>query len=123
MRFFVKMFGGKNSRFVVIKNKEEVTGGFFITTLPLARYKPYNWFKQGVQKTIKTLMKDGYKYFCCFIIKGEFRNKGIGTLVFDEYIKKNHEKIWFTSSVKARTFYARNGAKIFYKSKYDIYIL
>ena len=119
----VKIFGGKNSRLVILKSGKEIIGGFLITTFPLPKYKPYNWFRSGTQNAIKILIQRGYKYFCCFIIKKDFRNKGIGKMVFDEYLKKNHEKLWFTSSVKARSFYTRNGAKVFYKSKYDIYTL
>ncbi|MES2023574.1 MAG: hypothetical protein V4439_02725 [Patescibacteria group bacterium] len=116
---FIKIFGGKDSRLVVIKNNKKVIGGFFITTLPLNRYKISNWFRKDFQNLISSLIKKEYKYFCCFIIKESFRNKGLGTMVFDTYLKKRNEKLWFISSPKARTFYIRNGATLV---KYEIYI-
>jgi hypothetical protein len=119
----IKMFSKKSNRFIVVKNNKEIIGGFFITKFPYARYKPYNWFRFDVQNTINLLVQEGYNYFSCFIIRESFRNKGVGKIVFDEYLKKNQEKIWFTSSIEAKSFYARNGARILYKSKYDIYIL
>ncbi len=113
---------GKDSRVVVIRNDKSIIGGFFITDFPFARYKTYNWFKKDVQRKIDEIVRDDYKYFGCFVVKREFRNKGIGTFVFESYLKKNHKKIWFTSSPKAVSFYLRNGANLFYKSKYNIYV-
>ena len=118
----VKILGGKNSKLVIIKNNKEIIGGFLMTDFPLVKYKPYNWFKKEAQLKIKELIKNGYQYFCCFLVKGAFRGKGIGTFVFEQYLKKNNKKIYFTSSSRAESFYIRNGAKVFYKSKYNIYV-
>lgn len=117
----VKLFGGKTSKIFVIKNGDSVIGGFGITNFQLPKYKSYNWFRKDVQQKIDELANDGYQYFCCFVVEKEWRSKGVGTFVFDTYLNKEKKKIWFTSSKKAVPFYLRNGATIFYKTKYDMY--
>ena len=67
--FVVRIFGGKNSTLIIIKNKKKIIGGFFITNFPLAKYKLYNWFNIKIRMKIKELVKKEYQYFCCFVIK------------------------------------------------------
>jgi ribosomal protein S18 acetylase RimI-like enzyme len=124
--FIIKLLRGKNNGLRVIKINEEVVGGLFITDIPLEKYKLYNISNKEVKQKIHQLMEERYFYFCCFIVKKQYRNKGLGTFVFTDYMKAEHKKIWFTSLVLATRFYERNGAKIFYVSpnstyKYDIY--
>ena len=117
----VKVFGGKRFCFITIKSNSELIGGFFVTPLPLAKYKMYNWLNKGVQFKFNELVRSGYQYFCCFVVKKSFRNKGIGSIAFESYIKQNQLKIWFTSSPGAVSFYLRQGARLCYQSSYDIY--
>ncbi len=118
----ITVLGGKHTQFVVIKNNDQVIGGFFITDIPLAKYKSYNLGNKEAQLKINELVRDGYKYFCSFIVKKQFRNKGVGSMVFETYLQKRDGlKIWFTSSKKAVPFYFRHGARVFYRSKRTIY--
>ena len=120
--FLVRIFSGKDSQMVVIKENDQIIGGFCLTNFLLPKYKFYNWFKKDIQLKFDELAKNNYQYFCCFVIKKSFRNKGIGAVAFETYIKQNHLKIWFTSSPGAVRFYLRQGARVYYPSKYDIYV-
>lgn len=119
----IKFFKGKSSDIVVIKNDKKIIGGFCLTDFPVVKYSPYNLFNKKVRRKIDELVKNGYQHFCFFVVKKQFRNMGVGTFAFDSYLKKNHKRIWFVSYPKAENFYLRNGAKLFYKSRYNIYVL
>jgi len=115
----LKVWGGKNSKVMVIKQNDGVIGGFCLTTISLAKYKPYYWFKKEAQLKINELISKKYQYLGCFVISKRLRNRGVGTFVFRNFFAD--KKIWFTSSKRAVPFYLRNGAIIFYKSKYSIF--
>lgn len=118
----VIIFGGKSTKMIIIKENSKIIGGFFLSNFSLLSFKRYNWFDKVVKLKIKELQRNGYQYFCCFIIQKEYRNKGIGTLVFSDYFKENNNKVHFTASKKAVPFYIRNGAVVVYKSRYDVYV-
>lgn len=111
-----------NLKFIVVESGHEMVGGFFLTDFPLIQYKPYNWFNKEVGQKVRFLRHSGYRGFACFRVKKSWRNKGVGTFVFQEYFKLHPQKIYFTSSHKAINFYVRNGAEVFYPSTYTIYI-
>jgi hypothetical protein len=115
----LKIWGGKNSKVMVVKQNNKIIGAFCLTPIPLAKYKPYNYFKKEAQLKINELINKKYLHLCCFVVSRRFRNKGVGTFVFRDFFKD--KKIWFTSSKRAVPFYLRNGAIIFYKSKYNIF--
>lgn len=120
--FLLILFGFKQTQFFVIKMENKVIGGFFITNFPLMKYKPQVFLKKELKSKITELRKSNYQYFCCFLITRKFRNTGIGTFVFDSYLKPQRKRIYFTSSKKAISFYLRNGCKVYFTSKKIIYI-
>jgi len=107
----MKIFCGKKCRLTVVKNNEKIIGGFF-TGPSLAFYKYWYWLNKKIRTKIDELRADEYEYFSCFIIKNSHRNAGVGTFVFETYLKKRNAKLWFTSSKKAVNFYLRNGATV-----------
>lgn len=96
-------------------------GGCVIADFPIAKYKLYNWFNKEARLKIDELRKMGYNGGGLFLIKKEYRNKEFGTLGFKEYFKSNPNKVYFTSSTGAKSFYIRNGAELYYESTYNIY--
>ena len=119
----MKLFGRKETDWFIVKDSGKIIGGFAITDLPVAKYKPFNIFDTKARQKIDELSASGYRGFCCFIISSKYRNSGIGSYVFDAFFKKSNPmlKVYFTATKKAVPLYLRQGAKIAYPAKYTIY--